>query len=113
MVFERAEYPQGLKPGDFIQTVKHFGDIFFEVTHCYCSEDGRYWSIDYVTYDKYGSEPRRESANSVTQIRRVLPAELAIPVIRFKGERFNALAGQYDPFYGYAPRGTPLRRKED
>ena len=110
MIFERAEYPEGLRVGDFIQTTKHFGDIFFEVKSCYNSGD--YWSITYITYDKYGSTPRTESANGVTAIRRVIPAEMAVPTIMMKRERFKASFGQYDPFYGFAPVGTPLRNKE-
>ena len=110
MIFERAEYPEGIKPGDFIQTTKHFGDIFFEVKSCY--NGGDYWSITYVTYDKYGANPRTESANGVTAIRRVIPAEMAVPTIVAKRNRFKASFGQYDPFYGFAPVGTPLRTKE-
>ena len=110
MIFERAEYPEGIKPGDFIQTTKHFGDIFFEVVSCWNS-DG-YWSITYVTYDKYSGTPRTEWVNGVTAIRRVIPAEMAVPTIVAKRNRFKASFGQYDPFYGFAAAGTPLRNKE-
>lgn len=110
MIFERAEYPEGIKPGDFIQTDKHFGDIFFEVKSCWNS-DG-HWSITYITYDKYGGTPRTEWVNSATRIRRVIPAEMAVPTIVARRNRFKASFGQYDPFYGFAPVGTPLRNKE-
>ena len=110
MIFEPAVYPEGIKPGDFIQTINHFGDIFFEVKSCY--NDSDYWSITYVTYDKYGGKPRTESVGSSTTIRRVLPAEMAVPTIMQKRDRFKASFGQYDPFYGFAPVGTPLRNRE-
>jgi len=107
-------YPHGLKPGDFIQGVNHFGDIFFEVARCFAPSDHHnYWSIHYVTYDKYGSRPSEERMNSATAVRRVVPAEMAIPVMIQKGQRFEASFGQYDPFHGFAPVGTPLRQRED
>ena len=68
MIFEPAVYPEGIRPGDFIQTINHFGDIYFEVKSCYNSGD--YWSITFVTYDKYGANPRTESVGSSTIIRR-------------------------------------------
>ena len=30
---QRSIFPAGLKPGDFIQTTDHFGDIYFEVLY--------------------------------------------------------------------------------
>ncbi|GBG14318.1 fuculose phosphate aldolase [Novimethylophilus kurashikiensis] len=106
-------YPPGLKPGDFIQTTSHCGDVFFEVLSCIQpSQPGDYWHITYVTYDKYGSQPGREFVNSAGSIRAVIPAEMAIPVMVRKRLRFKSKEGQFDPFYGYAPVGTPLRKKE-
>lgn len=99
-----------IKVGDFIQTTSHFGDIYFEVTQAFapCTDRGE-WFVIYVTYDKYGSQPREVS--TLGRIRRVVSAEMAEPTIRAKGERFHATHGQFDPFYGYAPRGTPLRTR--
>jgi hypothetical protein len=104
-------YPHGLKPGDFIQGTQHFGDIFFEVISCYCDEEVRYWQINYVTFDKYGSKPRENWINNASTIRRVLTAEMAVPVMLYKRLRFHSTAGQYDPLYGFAPAGTPLRQR--
>lgn len=107
-----AEYPAGLKPGDFIQTTNHFGDVYFEVKGCWPPRDGSdFWMVTYITYDKYGGEPREQRINSATQIRKVYSAEMAVPVILHRRERFHASFGQYDPIYGFAPVGTPLRRK--
>lgn len=107
---QRNEYPEGLKPGDFIQTSNHFSDVFFEVTHCYPPEiGGPYWRITYVRYEKYGAEPIEEFVNSATSISAVIKAELAIPVMLIKRLRFYAIFGHYDPIFGFAPKGTALR----
>lgn len=105
-------FPHGIKVGDFVQETSHFGDIFFEVTHVSPpSPNSTYWSVTYLTYDKYGSKPREWSVNSARGIRQFYPAEMAIPVMLFKRQRFKASFGQYDPFYGFAPVGKPLRVK--
>lgn len=103
-------YPDGLKPGDFIQTLSHFADIFFEVKSCLALEGG-YWMVTYYTYDKYGSLPRTQWVNRVEGLRAVLPAEMAIPVMLHKRLRFKASFGQYDPLFGFAPAGKPLRTR--
>lgn len=106
-------YPLALKPGDFVQSTKHFGDIFFEVAHCTPpSEGSRYWSVTFYTYDKYGKNPRTDWVNGATGIRAVISAEMAVPLMMHKRLRFKASFGQYDPFYGFAPAGTPLRTRE-
>ena len=106
-------YPTGLKPGDFIQPSDCFGDIYFEVASCYGPTEGvSHWHITYITYDKYGSKPRTEWVNCATGIRRVIPAEMAVPVMLHLNLRFKASFGQYDQFDGFAPVGTPLRQKE-
>jgi len=98
-----APYPVGLKPGDFIQPETCFGDIFFEVVSCFGPSRGTpHWHVSYVTFDKYGSTPRTSWVNGATGIRRVIPAELAVPVMFKKRLRFKASFGQYDPFYGFA-----------
>lgn len=102
----KNEFPCGVKVGDFIQTCDHFGDIYFEVINCYVSEDGRFWNITYVNYDKYSSTYKNQSVNAATPIRSVIPAENAIPYMLFKHLRFKSLLGQYDPFIGFAPLGT-------
>lgn len=106
-----AIYPEGLKPGDFIQPSDCFGDIYFEVVSCYgpSFEGGSGWLVTYITYDKYGSKPRTEWVNSATSNRRVIPAEMAVPVMLQKRLRFKASFGQYDQFDGFAPVGKPLR----
>ncbi len=107
-----STYPEGLKPGDFIQTISHFGDVFFEVESCLPPLEGsRYWHVTYYTYDKYGRTPRTTWVNSASSIRAVIPAEMAVPVMIHKRLRFKASFGQYDPFYGFALAGTPLRTK--
>lgn len=109
----KANYPQGLKPGDFIQTVNHCGDVYFEVTGCMApSQDSQYWQVSYVKYEKYGSKPLAAWVNCATEIRAVIPSEMAIPVMLKKRLRFHAVAGHFDQFYGYAPAGSPLRHKE-
>lgn len=109
-------FPEGLKAGDFVQLNSHFSDIFFEVTIVLapCLDDARpYWSIDYVTYDKYGSQPRRVWTNSGGPgVRAVVKAEMAVPVLVRKHMRFHSEQGQFDPVYGFAPRGTPIRVRE-
>lgn len=107
-------YPEGLKPGDFIQTTSHFSDIYFEVKSCYGPTDGSpYWYITYFTYRKYGSQPYVEWVNSASSIRSVIRAEMVEAVMRFKGLRWQSARGQYDACYGYAPVGTQLRKYED
>ncbi len=96
-----------IRTGDFIQMTSHFGDIFCECLNPPFTEMG---SLGWVTYDKYGKLPRAEWGSGV---RRVIQAEMAIPVMLFKRLRFQAQMGQYDPFYGFAPAGTPLRIKGD
>jgi hypothetical protein len=105
-------FPPGIKVGDFVQTDSHFSDIFFEVTRVTApDDDSDYWSVTFVSYEKYGGTPREQSVNSAGSIRQFYPAEMAVPVMLFKRQRFRALFGQYDPFYGFAPAGTPLRKK--
>lgn len=112
MIHEKSPFPEGLKVGDFIQNCNHFGDIFFEVVNVMePSEDSTYWMVTYVTYNKYGSQPHTEWINSATSIRRVISAEMAVPVMFKKRLRFKATFGQYDPFYGFVPCGVPLREK--
>lgn len=110
---QRSPYFPGLKSGDFIQFTDNFGDIFFEVITCGGGTLGEYWGCTYATYAKYGSLPSSGWKNSASNIRAVIPAEMAIPVMVFKRLRFMALIGQYDPIYGFAPVGKPLRNKED
>lgn len=98
-----------IKVGDFIQLSTHFGDIYCEVSSVY--EGGK--SGSYLSYDKYGSKPHTESWNGFDSIRRVVPAEMAMVTIVFKHERFQASCGQFDPFYGFAPVGTPMRVKDE
>lgn len=111
-----AEFPKGLKVGDFIQLTSHFSDIYFEVTGIIAPVDGdekSFWSVDYITYDKYGSLPRKQWSNSGgSAVRSVIKAEMAIPVMLQKRLRFQCEMGQYDPFYGFAPRGKALRVRE-
>ena len=109
---QRGEYPQGLKPGDFIQTSAHFGDIYFEVLKCFQSDDG-FWMVVYVSYDKYGRHPETKWVNSASSIRRVIPAEMAVPVMQHKRLRFHSTQGQYDPFFGFAPAGVALRTRDE
>lgn len=105
-----APFPVGLKPGDFIQLTSHFGDIFFEVERVFPpDEPDGYWHVKFWTYRKYGAHPYTEWCNSASTIRRVVPAEMAEPSLITKHQRFKAHHGQYDPLYGYAPAGTPLR----
>lgn len=107
------DYPDGLKPGDFIQPRNCFGDIYFEVVSCFGpSKELPSWDITYITYDKYGSQPRTAWINCMTGIRRVIPAEMAVPVMLHNRSRFHASFGQYDQFYGFAPVGQPLRPPE-
>ena len=98
-----------IKEGDFIQLKTHFGDIYCEVSSVY--EGGK--SGSYITYSKYGSKPDTERWSRIDDIRRVVPSEMAMVVIAFKRERFQARSGQFDPFYGFAPVGTPMRVKEE
>lgn len=111
---ERGDFPVGLKVGDFIQTVRHFGDIFFEVLSVMPPiEDGGYWHITFARYGKYSGSMGSDWVNSAGWIRRVVPAEMAVSVMVAKHQRFQASFGQYDPCYGFAPRGTPLRQRGD
>lgn len=107
----RHALPPGLKPGDFIQGSMHFGDIFFEVEKCF--ESGGYWSITYIHYDKYGATPKTDWINSASTLRRVIPAEMAVPLMIHKNQRFMASFGQYDPFDGFAPAGIALRDRSN
>lgn len=107
-----SAFPEGLKPGDFIQLTKHFGDIFFEVSRVMTPIRGsNCWHVNYWTYRKYGRLPYEDWCNSASTIRRVVSAELAIPVFMAKRQRFHAAQGQYDPLYGFAAAGTPLRTR--
>lgn len=77
-----------------------------------CGNSDGHWHVGYITYEKYGAKPHKTWVNSVTEIRKVLPAEMAVPTMRHKRWRFCATFGQFDPFYGFAPAGTPLRTKD-
>jgi len=110
---EPSLFPPGIKVGDFVQLDSHFGDIFFEVVSV-IDHPGAYWGITYVGYGKYSGTPEKRWTNSAGPgVRQFYPAEMAVPVMQFKRQRFKATFGQYDPFYGFAPVGTPLRKKED
>lgn len=109
---ELAPFPDGIKAGDFIQSINHFGDVFFEVVSAWNDIDtGRHWHVSFVRYGKYDAVPSKDFVNAATPIRQVLSAEMAVPVMQFKRQRFHAKSGHYDHFYGFAPVGTPLRRK--
>lgn len=109
---ERGEFPADLKTGDFIQLSTHFGDIFFEVIKVLPPlERSDYWHVVFVSYGKYAGLPKEDWCNSASRVRSVVAAEMAEPVMRFKHQRFHAVHGQFDPLYGYAPRGTPLRTR--
>lgn len=98
-----APYPAGLKPGDFIQPETCFGDVFFEVASCYGpSQATSLWHVSYVTYDKHCRVPRTSWVNGAIGIRRVIPSEMAVPVMFKKRLRFKASFGQYDPILGFA-----------
>lgn len=106
-------YPEGLKPGDFIQPSNCFGDIFFEVVSCFgITQDVPHWMVTFITYDKYGKQPRTEWVTSATGVRQVIQAEMAVPTMIRQSLRFKAAFGQYDPIYGFAPAGTPLRLRD-
>jgi hypothetical protein len=101
-----------IRIGDFIQKHTHFGDIYFEVISSHFDEGGKSeFFVAYVSFDKYASRPRSEW--TVGRIRSVISAEMAEPVMQWKRLRYHAVHGQYDPIYGYAPLGTPLRQRED
>lgn len=105
-------FPEGIRVGDYIQTANHFGDIFFEVVAVMRpTDDSTFWMIDFVRYEKYGTEPLTRWVNCATAIRQFLPAEMAEPVMIEQGHRFYNQRGQYDPIFGWAPRGIPLRRR--
>lgn len=107
-----SPFPSGLKPGDFIQASSHFADVFFEVKSVIAPREGSsFWMVTFWTYDKYAPNPRVWSVNSAGSIRAVIGAEMAEPVMRFKGLRYQAKHGQYDPIDGYAPIGTSLRQR--
>lgn len=107
---QRSIFPAGLKPGDFIQTTDHFGDIYFEVLYVAEPTTPRdSWHVTYVKYGKYAPQPATASVNAAGEIRRILPAEMAIPIMVHKRLRFSSTNGQYDPLLGYAPVGKPLR----
>ncbi len=109
---ELAPFPEGIKVGDFVQSINHFGDVFFEVVSAWKDKDtDHYWHVWFVRYGKYDAVPSRDLLNAATAVRQVVSAEMAVPVMQFKGQRFHAKSGHYDPFYGFAPVGTPLRRK--
>lgn len=98
-----APYPAGLKPGDFIQPETCFGDVFFEVASCYGPSQGTpQWHVSFVTYDKHSGVPSTSWVNGAIGIRRVIPAEMAVPIMVKRRQRFKASFGQYDPIYGFA-----------
>lgn len=111
-----AEFPEGLKVGDFIQLTSHFSDVFFEVARVIAPCDGEdrpFWMIDYVSYEKYAKHPRLVWTNCAgSKVRAVIKAEMAVPVLLQKRLRFHSHDGQFDPFYGFAPRGQALRERE-
>ena len=101
---QHGTYPDGLKPGDFIQLDTHFGDYFSEVQTCSPpSEGSSYWQVTFSTYDKHSCRHDTYRVNSAGCFRRVLPAEMAVPIMRKKHQRFAASFGQYDPFDGFTP----------
>jgi hypothetical protein len=101
---ELNEQGYKIKKGDFIRCQEHFGDVFFEVIDVYNTH------VVFARYSKYGSEPETKFT-SISRIKEVVPAEMGMFVIVWKRQRFHASFGQYDPFYGFAPVGTALRKK--
>lgn len=94
--------PKDIKVGDFMQTTSHFGDVFFEVVGVDYPDDGSgYWNIDYIKYGKTGTVPIKDWVNSAGSIRRFYTAEMAVPTMIFKNQRFYSLLGKYDPFVGF------------
>ncbi len=100
----KQETAPQLRPGDFIQLDTHFGDFYSEVTSAFGDRHATY-----VLHDKFAGKHHMHSFNPSTSIRRMVLAEMAVPVIMFKHDRFSATFGQYNPFYGFAHEGMPLR----
>lgn len=88
--------------GDFIQTIDHFGDIFFEVVSD--TNDGDYRCLTYITYDKHNNRARTAWVNDISCVSKVIGKDNAIPVMVHKCYRFKAVIGKYDPIYGFSKR---------
>lgn len=97
------EFPDNLKPGDFINFNDNFPDVFFEIKSIiYPNPSSDYWGITYYAYSKYGSTPfTRYHGYGGARIRRVIPAEMAIPVMCNLYLRWYAKHGRYDPLIGF------------
>ena len=87
-------YP--IKKGDFIQTDDHFGDVFFEVQEVLPSCELVFW----YRYSKADKKITTSTA-AAERIRRFVPAEMSVPVMLKKRQRFHTSEGVYDPFDGF------------
>lgn len=88
--------------GDFIQTIDHFGDIFFEVVSD--TNDGDYRCLTYITYDKRSNTARTAWVNDMSRVRKVIGKDNAIPVMVHSRYRFMSVLGKYDPLTGFSKR---------
>lgn len=103
-----CNFPNHLKVGDFVNFTDNFPDIFFEIKSIiYPCENSDYWGITFYTYSKYGDRAfTRYHGSGRGDIRRVIPAEMAIPIMCKLYLRWHAKIGKYDPLTGFVRAGN-------
>lgn len=88
-------FPEGVKPGDFVQGLDHFGDVYFEVTHVSRpTQSCAHWIVFCHCYEKGGRDVGMFIGSSAG-IRRVVAAEMGLPSLVAKRSRINAAAGLF------------------
>lgn len=89
-------FPDGIKPGDFVQGLDHFGDVYFEVKSAYGPrpDSPHLWSIFCHRYDKSGKDIGFSIGPSAG-VRRVVPAEMGLPTLVAKRSRIHAAVGLF------------------
>lgn len=88
-------FPEGVKPGDFVQGLDHFGDIYFEVTHVSRpTHSCPHWLIFCHRYDKSGRDVGMHIGPSAG-VRRVVTAEMGLPSLVVKRSRVHSARGLF------------------
>ena len=101
-------FPVDIKVGDFVNFTDNFPDIFFFlILIIYPCENSDYWGITFYTYSKYGDRAStRYHGAGGPNIRRVISAEMAIPIMCKLYLRWHAKIGKYDPLIGFIRAGN-------
>lgn len=88
-------FPDGLKEGDFVQGLDHFGDVYFEAESVLPpTPECPHWVVFCYRFERSG-KPVGLSIGPSQGLRRVVQAEMGLPVLLSKRARIHSSQGLY------------------